>query len=315
LNNLSHNYKSNGKFKTWEYKLLECKACGLGFIAPKPDRDLLQTFYAPGYGCYNYSANNPKKVANSFKYRLAQIRYAATFSNKPIALLKTIIGVIAEWIIGKTITYSLGIPLSLPKDAHIFEIGYGSGEWILAMKMNGYCNLYGYDIDANYGIKSRLLDAGIILTSGLFLDNDYPQGSFDCIRLEHAFEHLLEPLQVLKKCFKMLKPGGHLVMNFPCKNSVSFQISPLHYAHLDIPRHLYHHTEKSALNFLKNSGFTVKSLKVYPVSLVLASSLNNMLKHKNMQVPVKLFALFAPAYMLLNSIIGKGENITVFAQR
>ena len=315
LDDLSHKYTSDGQSMTWQYRLLECKSCGLGFIDPKPDWDLLQTFYSSEYGCYDCFKATPEGEANSSKYKIAMLRFATYFSKGPKAVIKTSLGMIAELMSGKTVTYSLGIPLSLSKDAYIFEIGYGSGNWLLAMSQLGWHNLYGYDISTNSENKHRLLEAGINVSSNVFLKNEYPDAFFDCIRLEHVFEHLLEPIEVLEKCRSMLKPGGYLVMNFPCKESLSFKMSPIHWDALEKPRHLYHHTESSASHMLQKAGFTVKSLKAYPVSLVFGVTINNILKEKNIRLPIKMFVLLAPIYKVISDVSRNGEYITVLATR
>ena len=104
-------------------------------------------------------------------------------------------GKMAEWLSGKTVSCSLGIPLQLAKNAHILEVGYGSGNWLLTMAQLGYTNLHGYDLETNSENKNRLIDTGIDVSSGDFISNDYPENHYDCIRLEHVFEHLLDKCQ------------------------------------------------------------------------------------------------------------------------
>lgn len=216
LGDLSHQYECHRVCRTWGYQLLECKGCGLGFAHPKPTWRLLQTFYSENYGSYDGTKTNPEQEARSVKVQIAKLRMAKDKS-RILAVAKTTLGRLAELLTGKTVTHSLGIPLQLPLDAHIFDLGFGSGNWLLTMSQLGYHQLYGYDIEGNSANATRLERNGINVSSGEFLDNDYPESTFDCIRLEHVFEHLLEPLDVLKKCYAMLKPGGYLVLGFPCK--------------------------------------------------------------------------------------------------
>ncbi len=142
LDNQVHDYQLHGKPATWHYSLRQCTSCGMGFISPKPSFEILQTFYNTDYGCYTDTIDLGKE-ANSLKYKLAKLRYASTFGSSLKNRISTALGMMSEWISGKVVSYTLGIPLNLPKDARILELGYGSGSWLLIMKQMGYTNLQG----------------------------------------------------------------------------------------------------------------------------------------------------------------------------
>lgn len=308
-------YYLNDDKHTWTYNLAVCDNCGLVYIDPKPSWDLLQTFYASAYACYNSSSDLPETEADSPKWHLASWRYPAPNLSGSSTGVKQFFAVASEWLSGKIISYSLAVPFSLPKDAHIFDLGYGSGSWLLGMSQLGYRNLYGYDIDANKDNVQRLNDSGIHITDGMFLQNKYPENFFDCIRLEHVFEHLLDPFEIMKKCYKMLKRGGILVMTFPCSQSISFRLSVRHYAHRDSPRHLYLHTPTSTRLLLEPVGFRGLTLKAYPVALVFGATLNNCIRTSRVQAPPRSFSILAPFYALVSYALKSGENITLMATK
>ncbi|HXJ43656.1 MAG TPA: class I SAM-dependent methyltransferase [Bryobacteraceae bacterium] len=206
--------------------------------------------------------------------------------------------------------------MQFPTTATFLELGYGSGSWLLSMSQRGYTHLWGYDIEANAEGKQRLEDRGVTVSSGLFLENDYPQEYFDCIRLEHVFEHLAAPQAVLEKCHRLLKPGGALVLSLPSKGSWSFALEPRYCASLDVPRHLFHHTEASVALMLDRAGFSGVVAKSYPVIMVLGASINNQLGDKNLpKVPVMFFQLLGPIYRAFAYIAGRGEFMTVLAYK
>ena len=126
LDNQIHDYQLNGKAATWHYSLRQCTNCGMGFISPKPSFEILQTFYSSNYGSYT-AATNLEKEATSLKYKLAKFRYASTFGSSINNRAATALGMMSEWLTGKVVSYTLGIPLNLPNDANILELGYGSG--------------------------------------------------------------------------------------------------------------------------------------------------------------------------------------------
>jgi 2-polyprenyl-3-methyl-5-hydroxy-6-metoxy-1,4-benzoquinol methylase len=316
LNNLSHVYGSSGKSQCWYYRLLECQSCGLGFVDPKPTWELLQTFYDESYGNYDGLSPTMRQEPYSIKYRIAKLRMASFGSNGVVAITKRSIGILAEWITGRTISFSFGIPFQLSKDAYIFDLGYGTGNWLLAMSDLGFSNLHGYDIDANSQNISKLSAKGIKISGGIFLENNYPEEIFDCIRLDHVFEHLLEPIEVLAKCRRMLRPGGFLVMSFPCKDSWSMRVSLLDSPALQLPKHLYHHTQMSARLMINTAGFVLSKSTAYSVASQFGETVNGLLVKQNRRIiPPKLISLLAPVYRALGRITGKGDFITLWAKK
>ena len=299
LDNLSHRYEQDGVPGVWRYRLIECQECGLGFTAPKPAWEVLETFYDQTYGPYITTMDDLEHELKSGKYWIAKQRYSLVRSKRLEAIIRTALGIAAEWITGRTVSFNLGLPLQLSKDANIFELGYGSGSWLMIMSRLGYKNLSGYDIDTNSENESRLRTAVVKVSSGVFLENNYPDSYFDCIRLEHVFEHLLNPLEVLAKCRTMLKPGGWLLINSPCKNSWNMRLSLRHSAALELPQHLYHHTPQSACLMVKAAGLDVLNVKAYSVMAQLGATLNNMLLEQGKKgVPSFFFTPFAPLYKL-----------------
>jgi SAM-dependent methyltransferase len=312
LDDLSHEYNLDGHRSVWRYRLIECAQCGLGFVDPKPEWAVLRTFYDHSYGPYLPA----EPEAKSIKYWIAKQRYALDGSVTLAALLSTGFAMLCEWLTGKTVSFTLGVPLRLCKDAHIFELGYGSGSWLLGMSSLGYTNLHGYDIESNSLDQSRLLAEGISLSGGDFIENDYPEEFFDCICLEHVFEHLLSPVKVIAKCRKMLKVGGYLLINTPCKVSWSVRLSLRHFAALDIPRHLFHYTPKSAELILNAAGLSVLKIKPYGVAAVLGVTLNGLLRERGkLTVPAFFFPILSPPYALFSKITNRGDAMTILAKR
>ena len=247
------------------------------------------------------------------------MRFAGLFDERRTlaSLARKIMATGIEWVSGRTVTFSLGFPLQLTKDAAIFEMGYGAGRWLRIMASLEYKNLYGYDLDANPNHTSGLQSAGINLSSGMFLENQYPEAHFDCIRLEHVFEHLLNPVDVLKKCHSMLKPGGFLVMNLPCKSSWSRSISSRHWGALEPPVHIFHYTPESARLMLGQAGFQSLGIKPYSVADQLAGTINNVIAARALKLPTmggRVCRIIAPLYRLLGRVSGRGDFMTIWAR-
>ena len=317
LGNLSFSSEVGGETQEWHYQLLKCRSCGLGFVDPRPSWNRLSSFYHD-YALYEHPEHDPIGGKGSLKYRVAKYRYATYRGVGIRQLVQSAVGLAVEWITGRTVSLTLGIPLQIPRDANILEIGYGSGGWLLSMSGLGYKNLHGYDIDINSENAFRLTSVGINISSGDFLENRYPEASFDCIRLEHVLEHLWEPRKVLAKCYRLLKPGGILVFNSPCIDSWLARPSIRHYPGLQLPWHLYHHTPQSASLLLEAVGFEIVRMKPYAVPAHLPIVINAWLTGHGMggiKIPSFLFLPLAPVHKLVCALTGKGEFLTALCRK
>ncbi len=78
--------------------------------------------------------------------------------------------------------------------------------------------------------------------------------SIDVIISNHAMEHVHEPLNILKKLYEKLKPGGKIVIVIPCEQPGE---SSWYYKDGDINQHLYTWCPMTFGNLSKLAGFKI----------------------------------------------------------
>ena len=229
----------------------------MGFVDPVPAEAVLASLYAEDYTYYAPAGEHPEREARSLKYRLAALRYRALCAPGAANRVRAMVAALGERVAAKTVTFTLGIPLALPDTARILDYGFGTGSWLLAMRRRGYSRLAGYDIAANAHRAPDLASQGIqVVASGTL--RDQADAAFDCVRLEHVFEHLADPPAVLREIHRLLEPGGRLVMTFPSVypwlEVADLAASP-DLDHLQLPIHLAHHTLESSTRLVRAAGF------------------------------------------------------------
>lgn len=90
----------------------------------------------------------------------------------------------------------------------VFDFGMGWGEWCLMAKAFG-CEVFGAELsDAR---KAHARQQGIEIRDL----EDIPSSYFDVIHTEQVFEHLVEPLPILRRLRQALSPGGLLKISVP----------------------------------------------------------------------------------------------------
>jgi SAM-dependent methyltransferase len=257
-------YTRDGRRERLAFEFRRCERCRMGFVNPVPADDVLACFYTSDYAYYQAAGEQPEAEAGSWKYRIAKLRYLQRMAPGPVHRLASLLAALAERLTRKSVTFTLGVPLTLPKDARILDYGYGTGVWLLSMRLLGYSRLLGYDIAPNASRREELEARGIeVVPAGGGLSG-LAAASLDCIRLEHVFEHLAGPLEVLRSLRRVLRPGGILVMTFPSIYPwlrEDLAASP-HLEYLQLPIHLAHHSAESALRLLRVAGFEGTVLRV-----------------------------------------------------
>jgi SAM-dependent methyltransferase len=247
-------YTRAGHTERLPVELRLCERCDLGFVDPIPAEDVLAAFYTDDYAYYQAAGEQPALEASSWKYRIARLRYLSLTVPGIGPHLAALLAGLAERLTRKTVTFTLGVPMTLPKSSRILDYGYGTGSWLLSMRLLGYSQLLGYDIAANAHRRDELAAAGVEVVE----PGNLAAASLDCVRLEHVFEHLADPLAVLRSLRRLLRPGGLLVMTFPAiypwLGMVDLASSPF-LDHLQLPIHLAHHSLASSARLLRAAGF------------------------------------------------------------
>lgn len=78
---------------------------------------------------------------------------------------------------------------------------------------------------------------------------------FDFIMLNHSFEHMPKPLDVLKELYRLLKADSYLLIRIPVADSFAWRNYGVNWVQIDAPRHLFLHTTKSMQILAKQVGF------------------------------------------------------------
>jgi predicted SAM-dependent methyltransferase len=73
--------------------------------------------------------------------------------------------------------------------------------------------------------------------------------------LNHSFEHMPDPLSVLKKLYEIVSPGKYVMIRIPVADCHAWEKYNVNWVALDPPRHLFVHTTKSMEMLAKESGF------------------------------------------------------------
>ena len=138
-------------------------------------------------------------------------------------------------------------------EGRMLDIGCGNGSSMLVLRQYGW-SVEGIDFDEHSiaQARARHLNAKV----GDLRMINYPTGSFDAILMNHVIEHIPNPVDLLRECLRILKPGGVLVALTPNADSWGHRRFGSCWRGLEIPRHLHIFTWDSLALAARQAGFT-----------------------------------------------------------
>ena len=223
-----------------EFDYLECSYCGC-----------LQLLNLPK----DYSVHYPKdyftfqqKLEGKIKSFLNRFRDRASMGEK------TFLGNILYKKFGEPAYISRLKIVGVGLKNSILDVGCGKGILLHKMKESGFENVVGID---------PFIDETINYPNGLKIlrkNFDELEGKFDFIMFNHSFEHMENPLDVIKQSNKLLEKNKYLLLRIPVADSCAFKHYKENWCSLDAPRHLFLHTKKSIEILAKDSGFEIKKI-------------------------------------------------------
>src|SRR6185312_6539918 len=85
-------------------------------------------------------------------------------------------------------------------------------------------------------------------------------GEFDFVMLNHSFEHMAEPLYVLKEIYRLLKRDRVALIRIPVVPSYAWRTYGVNWVQLDAPRHLFLHSVSSMKFLSEKAGFETQEI-------------------------------------------------------
>jgi SAM-dependent methyltransferase len=225
-----------------EFDYFVCSDCGCLQIAVVP-LDLAK-YYSNGY----YSLNEEPTQAGPLKRFLKRQR-----SRYGIGEIN-ILGLLAAWKFGLPVVYEWAKKAKINFTSRILDVGCGKGFLLLKLKEEGFTDLTGIDPYLDTDITGH---AGLNIYKKEIAEVD---GEFDFVMLNHSFEHMDEPLSVLKEIYRVLKRDRYALIRIPVIPSYAWRTYGVNWVQLDAPRHLFLHTVQSMKFLAEKTGFEMKEI-------------------------------------------------------
>lgn len=244
---MTSNLSSNETFQQESTKACSCPVCGSSQSAPQVETAINDAAdYITGdkfqvLQCSNcslaWTAPQPTNLDRYYpaKYR----RYNALI----LGILKTLYRIRAR-----------GWSSRFTQPGSALEIGCGDGFMLDALRSLGW-SVSGTERTADMAkFASEHFGLKVYADDQEKLPSD---AKFDMIVMFQVLEHLTDPLEQIKKCASLLKPGGRVIIGVPNFSSWQSKYARASWFHLDVPRHLFHHSPRSMAHLAQAANMRI----------------------------------------------------------
>jgi SAM-dependent methyltransferase len=201
------------------FRMVRCLSCQFIFLNPRPTAESLHFFYQ------QYLPEEESSI-ESWKMMMKPVFHRAA------NLLKHYRG-----------------------NGRLLDVGSGFGFFLAEMKHRGW-EAVGVEISEKaMGYARNIL--GLTIHPGPMENADFPDSHFDAVTGFYVIEHLPHPTAFLKECYRILKPGGLLLLRYPHTTPIK---NLLHFFGIknrlyDLPAHLSDFSPKMIQHCLERIGF------------------------------------------------------------
>lgn len=137
----------------------------------------------------------------------------------------------------------------MPAKGRILDIGAGTGDFLVEAEKKGW-KIDG--VEPSETARAHAKSKGIKLRE---TTEEFTSNSFDVITMWHVFEHVYDLRAQIVELEHLLKKGGLLVIAVPNFKSYDANYYKEHWAAYDVPRHLWHFSQRSFKHLFSGTGF------------------------------------------------------------
>ena len=183
---------------------------------------------------------------------------------------------------------------------NLLDIGCGTGDFLLELKKNGW-SVNG--MEPNNGARAK---AEAKLSDSLFSNpdlKDIETSSFHGVSMWHVLEHVPDPKETVSQIGRILTENGVAIIAVPNFNSWDAKHYKENWAAYDLPRHLFHFSQKGMTHLFEASGFSLIEVK----PMIFDSFYVSLLSEKYKTGKSKMFSAFWNGFRSNRSARNTGE--------
>ena len=205
------------------FHIVRCSNCGLAYLNPRPEEDVILDFYPDDYHRRDFS------IGELGDQRLFGLPWRQAIERKYAPLLR------------------------LQNPARILDVGCGDGFLLKYLEEKGW-EVVGIEPGNSVCARETL---GLDVFQGPLEAADFAAGSFDVVTLSHVLEHLHDPAATLQRVRYLLRDNGLVHIEVPNIASMEARIFGDAWIGIAAPAHLYLFAPTTLQAIVEKVGFDV----------------------------------------------------------
>lgn len=213
-----------------QFAIVQCDSCDFYFTNPRPEPQALPKYYeSEDYISHQNKSNN---LINTV-YRFAR---------------------------SYTLKQKLKLVQHYKSGGKLLDIGCGTGHFLKTCQSGGF-EVQG--IEPSSTARQQAVDQNLTVFEDI---SSIPDSStFDVITMWHVLEHIPNLNEFLQHVHHLLSSNGTLIVAVPNIESFDQKLYQQNWAAYDVPRHLYHFSQKTMQALMKKHSF--KLINTSPMKL------------------------------------------------
>jgi 2-polyprenyl-3-methyl-5-hydroxy-6-metoxy-1,4-benzoquinol methylase len=208
-------------------------------------------------------------------------------------------------------------------NGRLLDVGCNEGRGLWLYQLNGF-SVDGLELNEKAAAVARL--QGFAVYTQL-LEDYQPKDKYDVTVLSNVLEHSLDPKNMLRNTYRILKSEGRVWISCPNSRSWLRSIFGKYWINWHVPFHIVHFTPKSIRKTLQDTGFDQIEIRQETPALWAAHSViarlfakrgkpTKQLRNPLIVISLMLFwrGLFFP-FLWLGNRLGRGDCLIVTARK
>lgn len=268
-------------FVKYHFPYLRCPTCGLVYPSPRPRIEYIEAQYLTG------------RFADSF-YEIylpsAEYRMTTIFRERVQEII-------------------------LPRVPHgrLLDVGCSSGHFLKVAHDHGF-EVHGVEPNpemVRYATEQLALPN---IKTGVLSRHDYSPNYFDAITLWDVLEHVVDPGELLRTAFYLLKPGAYVFAYTENLESFNFFVTRSDSEMFAPDVHLRHYSPETFRKEFEQQGFTVREIMTKGLDIQHIATTIEIYPGKY-PIETQIVLHYADEWQKLINACGRGDNLRLFAQK
>lgn len=228
------------------FDYLRCAGCGIERCSPRPVAAAIGSYYQDGYAAHVVRGES---LASRLKHLVFLTFWA---EENRLGPLRPLLRLLLWPIRGRSV-----LAFRAPPGRRVFEFGAAAGNDLAVFRAAGW------EVS---GCEPSARACALAASRGIILQNCPAEAatpapaSVSCILLNNVFEHLHDPVRVLRTCHAALRPDGVLVLILPNHAGWSARLFGAAWPGYDAPRHLWGFAPRPLAALLARHGFRTEHI-------------------------------------------------------